>query len=198
MEPPKANGVSPRQDAPAPEQAPEKKPGSPPPEEDQAAFEKALDKTGPNLGTPEPPAGNLGSLAGMMSAALRNMNATPPAAPEAAPTPPSFPAVHEIADRILVAAPQPGDQRQEVRITLKEDVLPQTEIQIVRDGDSLTVKLTTRNADANLFLSAHQAELKERLGQRLNIDINLSLEYDQRDGRSRGQRNLYEEMEGDR
>jgi type III secretion system needle length determinant len=112
-----------------------------------------------------------------------------------------MPKVEEIADRILVAAPQPGQDRQEVRIMLKDSVLPETEIRIVRDGDSMTVNLTTRNADANLFLNTHQADLQTRLTERLGVDIAVSVEYhqpDQQDGHSRGRRNLYDEMEENR
>jgi type III secretion system needle length determinant len=122
-----------------------------------------------------------------------------PAAPVQDTTPAgSLQGVQDVADRILVATPPPGSDRQEVRITLKEGVLPETDIQIVREGNSVSVTFRTENVNANHFLNAHQTDLRERLTERLKVEVSVSLDFQQHDGRSRGQRNLYEEMEDNR
>jgi type III secretion system needle length determinant len=102
--------------------------------------------------------------------------------------------VAELAERILVArADQPGESR-EVRITLRESVLPDTEIILRRDGERLIVSLLTDNASSHQVLQRAQQDLREKL---LVLDAEASVEVIWRDaggqagngassGRSRG------------
>jgi type III secretion system needle length determinant len=68
----------------------------------------------------------------------------------------------ELAERILVSA-APSDGRSEVRISLKDSVLPDTEITIRWEGDSLIVRLSSGDPSSLRALRATQDDLLERL-----------------------------------
>lgn len=105
----------------------------------------------------------------------------------------------QIADRILVSDPS-LDGKQEVRIQLKESVLPGTEVRISKEGGSIRVELTTVNADSYRFLAEQQTglqdHLKTRLGENVQVQVTTAeTQGDTQDGRSRQQRDLYEELQ---
>lgn len=105
-----------------------------------------------------------------------------------------------IVDRILISDPQTSG-KQEVRITLSNDVLPGTEIHMSREGDKLQVTLLTTDNNSFRFLNEQhnglQNHLSQRLADKVTVEVNFSQTADGggQDGRSRQQRNLYEENE---
>ena len=111
-----------------------------------------------------------------------------------------------ICERILVSEKDVSG-RQEIRISLKNDILPDTEIRLIRDEQGLHIKLVTTSAEARQFLESRQQGLQDFLGQRMKEKFSVSLsdgreqqpeqeqnENGQDQGRSRQQRNLYDEM----
>lgn len=80
----------------------------------------------------------------------------------------------KLVDRILVSAPAPGEPA-EVRIAIKDDLLPGTEVRIQRTADgSLTVRFVTDNPAAERLLGKEQlATLQQNLGQTLQAEIKV-------------------------
>lgn len=124
-----------------------------------------------------------------------------PAMGEGAASSPNISKVaREIADRILVSDVSRGGG-EEVRISLKDSVMPGTEIRILKEGESIRVEILTTSNDSHRLLSEHrgslQDALKERVGDSVSVEVkfNESGGREERDGRSRQQRDLYEEME---
>ncbi len=106
----------------------------------------------------------------------------------------------QIADRVLVSDPALTGGAQEVRIMIKDSVLPGTEVRITRQGGELRVALTTVSPDSYALLNEHRNALQDRLTSRLtDYQVRVEVSYNDRNGdqqgRSRQQRNLYEEME---
>lgn len=99
-----------------------------------------------------------------------------------------------LVDRILVSADK-ADGTSEVRIRLRDDILPGTEITIRRDADSVHVNLVTTDTSSHAFLNEHRQGLEMQLAQKLEGKVSVGLSYDEHDGRSRQQRNLYDEQE---
>jgi type III secretion system needle length determinant len=105
--------------------------------------------------------------------------------------------VQQVADRILIAPP--GSGAQEVRIQLKESVLPGVEIRIVQQGGQLQVQLVADSLRTQQMLAAHQDDLQRQLGAKLGeqpVVVRVELEaggQPDRDGRSRNQRSPAEE-----
>lgn len=106
----------------------------------------------------------------------------------------------QIADRILVADPASGNR--EVRITLKDSILPGTEIRIEQQSGKLQIQFFTDSPRSHELLAQHQASLQERLAEKLaRHDVVVNVEFDARgqdqpqDGRSRQRRDLQEETE---
>ena len=101
-------------------------------------------------------------------------------------------ALQKLADQIQVSA-KDAVNGAEVRITLKDSVLPGTEIRIQRQGGELTVVMNTSSAEAGNFLAQHEASLQKMLAERFSNDkvqvtINMSGGDNQdSDGRSRNQ-----------
>ncbi len=111
--------------------------------------------------------------------------------------------ISSVADRILVATKN-VEGSAEVRISLKNDILPETEVRIVRDSEKLSVEFITFSQKSEELLMSHKGLLENHLRENLKFpDITVAINYSQRndtfsfnsDGRSRGQRNIYEEME---
>ena len=111
--------------------------------------------------------------------------------------------ISSVADRILVATNN-ANGTAEVRISLKEDILPGTEVKILLENDKLTVEFLTFSLNSKEVLLSNKEILENHLKERLkDKDITVNINFSQRsedfssnsDGRSRGQRNLYEEME---
>lgn len=99
-----------------------------------------------------------------------------------------------LVDRILVSADK-VEGTSEVRIRLRDDILPGTEITIRRDAESVHVNLVTTDNSAHAFLNEHRQGLETQLAQRMEGKVTVELSYDEHDGRSRQQRNLYDEQE---
>ena len=101
-------------------------------------------------------------------------------------------ALQKLADQIHVSA-KDAVNGAEVRITLKDSVLPGTEIRIQRQGGELTVTMNTSSAEAGNFLAQHEANLQKMLSERFSndkvqVNINMSGGDNQdTDGRSRNQ-----------
>ena len=96
----------------------------------------------------------------------------------------------ELAERILVNANNKADGG-EVRISLKNSVLPDTEIILRKEGAGLVVQLTSGNVSSLHTLQAARADLQDRL-QSLGMDASVEVmdgrggTGDQEGGRSRG------------
>lgn len=109
----------------------------------------------------------------------------------------------QLAERILSAA-STANGPAEVRISLKDTVLPDTEIRIQRTGDQLAVLFVTGSDASEQSLAPHLRDLQTTLSQRFAGDVRVGLERPdmggnaqgnaQGDGRSRQQRNLFEEL----
>ncbi|MGO0306416.1 type III secretion HpaP family protein [Endozoicomonas acroporae] len=101
-------------------------------------------------------------------------------------------ALQKMADQIQVSA-KDAVNGAEVRISLKDNVLPGTEIRIQRHGGELTVTMNTTSAEAGNFLAQHEANLQKMLAERFSndkvqVNINMSGGDNQdSDGRSRNQ-----------
>ncbi len=103
--------------------------------------------------------------------------------------------VGEIADRILVSSPADNPSgMQEIRIHLKESVLPNTEVRIYRHAGSLQVEFLTGSKDSQMFIEQRQPDIQKILGERLtNETVNVSVQDSQQarggqgEGRSRQQ-----------
>lgn len=106
--------------------------------------------------------------------------------------------VQQVADRILVSPPGPGGP--EVRIMLKDGVLPGAEIRISQNAGQLQIQLVTDSTRSHEIFSQHQAALQQRLSEKLsdhevvvNVEFGSESQPD-RDGRSRNQRDIQEEI----
>jgi type III secretion system needle length determinant len=106
--------------------------------------------------------------------------------------------VQQVADRILVSPPGAGGQ--EVRITIKDSILPGTEVRITQNGGQLQISLVTNDARSHELLAQHQAALQERLTEKLGKhEVAVKVEMDSggqpdRDGQSRNQRDIESEL----
>gem|GEM_PF-3585627 len=103
-------------------------------------------------------------------------------------------ALSEIADRLLVS--EPGSADKEIRILIKESVLPGAEVRLTLKEGSVGVSFVCQNEQSALFLERHRADLERRLENRLGgpADVQVNRENSEGgDGRSRGQRDLYAE-----
>ena len=98
--------------------------------------------------------------------------------------------INKLVDKIHVSAKDVINGA-EVRITMKENILPGTEIRIQRMGGELTVTMNTTSADTHNFLAVNEASLlkslNERFGDKVQVNINLSGGDQPGDGRSREQ-----------
>jgi|YelNatPaOPRAMG01_1025707.scaffolds.fasta_scaffold01323_7 type III secretion system needle length determinant len=111
-------------------------------------------------------------------------------------------AVRKVVERILVEVPG-SSHKQEVRIVLSSDVLLDTEIRLVRDEGRLHITFVTGSEDANRLLSPNLSSLREQLENRygqdtvaLSVQMKEENQRENNEGRSRQQRNIWEEYEG--
>ena len=100
--------------------------------------------------------------------------------------------LQKMADQIHVSAKNSVNGA-EIRLTLKDNILPGTEIRIIRAEGTLTVVMNTSSAEAGNFLAQHEASLQKTLaekfaGEKIQVNINMSGGDNQdTDGRSRNQ-----------
>lgn len=105
-----------------------------------------------------------------------------------------------ICDRVLVSE-KSIEGRQEVRISLKESVLPDTEIRIKREADGLSIEMISGSSDARQLLKENvqglQNLLHQKLGEKVQVAVMGAGQSDgaSGQGRSRQRRDAYEEME---
>jgi type III secretion system needle length determinant len=85
----------------------------------------------------------------------------------------------ELLERILVGKTEQAGETGEVRLTLKESVLPDTEIILRREGEKLIVTLVTDNAASYRILQQTRQDLHEKL---LALQDDASVEVSFQDG----------------
>ncbi len=107
----------------------------------------------------------------------------------------------DIAQRILVSDSELGSGR-EVRIQLKDSILPGTEIRIARDAYGVHVELNSVDDGSLAFLQDNRDGLLRHLQNRMEEPVSVEVrmdspggDRDESQGRSRQQRDLYEEYE---
>ena len=183
--------------------------GKPTGEEMLAGIEQAAGEAGPSEG-PAPLGGqpqNAGeAILGILQQSHRGGEAMPVEAAKAAQT--ISDVADKIVDRILVSDTNLNG-KDEVRLMLKNSVLPGTEVRITRHGGQLEIQLVTNNNDAYRLLNERQDGLQSYLNQRLkDSEVNVQLRFNDhgagggdnhsgRDsqGRSRQRRSIVEEQE---
>lgn len=100
--------------------------------------------------------------------------------------------LQKMADQIHVSAKGAANGA-EIRIQLKDNILPGTEVRIHRHGGELTVTMNTTSAEANNFLASHEASLQKTLAEKFaneKVQVNINLSGDQNpdgEGRSRNE-----------
>ena len=100
--------------------------------------------------------------------------------------------LQKMADQIHVSAKNSVNGA-EIRLTLKDNILPGTEIRISRAEGALTVVVNTSSAESANFLAQHEASLQKTLaekfaGEKVQVNINMSGGDNQdTDGRSRNE-----------
>ncbi|MGB0359882.1 MAG: type III secretion HpaP family protein [Endozoicomonas sp.] len=101
-------------------------------------------------------------------------------------------ALNKLADQIKVSA-KDAINGAEIRITMKDSVLPGTEIRIQKTAGELAVTMSTSSAEAGNFLAQHEASLQKLLADRFSndrvqVNVNLADSNNQdTDGRSKNQ-----------
>lgn len=104
----------------------------------------------------------------------------------------------KIADRILISQPD-ANGNAEIRIQIKQDIIPDTEVRITKTGDGIKIDFISMSDDSLRLLNQHIDTLSHNLNNRFDgkvvVQVN-SGEFSQgnNDGRSRQQRNLYDEI----
>ena len=112
-----------------------------------------------------------------------NQPATAPAGTPAGPEPSEL--AQRLVERILVSEPSAGGQ--EIRLTLGNDVLPGTEISILRDASgNLAVRLVTENASSFQTLVSAQDTLKRQLEGLEQKDVRVEVSSEFGDNRQEG------------
>lgn len=114
--------------------------------------------------------------------------------------------VDQVCQRMLVSKGDTSGGR-EVRLQLKNDVLPDTEVRISMHNGALQVSLVSDNPASQAVLSQYSSELADKLqqrqpeGTRVEVHVRDQKEQDQSEsqdqGRSRQQRDMYKEMQND-
>lgn len=106
----------------------------------------------------------------------------------------------QVASRILVSDTQYTGQM-EVRIQLKDSILPGTEVQITQVNGEVQIKLVTESNQSFDVLSTNAEALKTQLKDRLdgkNVQVEVSMQNNSDgggDGRSRNRRDLNDEYQ---
>ncbi|MBC6413687.1 MAG: hypothetical protein GDA45_01965 [Chromatiales bacterium] len=96
----------------------------------------------------------------------------------------------EIANRILVSTPDNNPAGgQEIRIQLKESVLPNTEVRIYRHAGRLQVEFITSSQDSQMLIQQKQSDIQKLLGERLtseNVQVSVQDSRQTRGGQGEG------------
>ena len=100
--------------------------------------------------------------------------------------------VNQVVERMLVSE-KTGLGKTEVRLVLKDTVLPKTEVVVARDGGALAVRFLTRSDESSAWLHHNQRLICNELAHNLNRQVSVDISGEQQDGRSRGQRDLFAE-----
>ena len=88
----------------------------------------------------------------------------------------------QVADRILVSAPEPGSAG-EVRISLKESVLDGSDVRIFREGGELRIVFLPKTEAAGQLLAENSAVFQQTLGERLQDErVHVEVEPPERRG----------------
>ncbi|MDD7805073.1 MAG: type III secretion HpaP family protein [Endozoicomonas sp. (ex Botrylloides leachii)] len=106
-------------------------------------------------------------------------------------------ALQKMADQIHVSA-KDAVNGAEIRITIKDTILPGTEVRINRHGGELTVTMNTSSLDSHNFLAQHAASLQKQLDERFSTEIvqlSLDMAGDMNDQGGDNSRNEYVEDE---
>ncbi|MDR3157681.1 MAG: hypothetical protein LBU11_01450 [Zoogloeaceae bacterium] len=102
-----------------------------------------------------------------------SVQATPANAVAAPAAPRTMEMVERLVAQILVSPPDSAGER-EVRLMVKDSLLPDTEIRLARGADGLlSITLSTGRSDAFQTLVAAQADLKRALDARENQEVRL-------------------------
>ena len=102
-----------------------------------------------------------------------------------------------VADKVLVSEVNGKD---EIRIMLKDSVMADTEVRISKESGMIKVELVTASEESFRFLAAEKAGLEQKLMDRIKDPVSVQVNFNETDqgdnqGRSRQQRDLYEEQE---
>ena len=106
-------------------------------------------------------------------------------------------ALQKMADQIYVSGKE-AVNGSEIRISIKDNILPATEVRIHRHGGELTIAMNTTSSDSHNFLAQHQASLQKQLEERFsseNVQLSLDMTGDMNDQNNNGSRNEYVEDE---
>jgi len=111
----------------------------------------------------------------------------------------------KLAGRILVAAEAGDSASREVRIRLKDSVLPGTEIVLRRKRGGVEIRFQASDTDTLRLLNTHLDDLRQaldaRMGDRMPVSLSVSTtdagEGRPEDGRSRNRREFDEEWDSD-
>jgi hypothetical protein len=102
----------------------------------------------------------------------------------------------DVAAQILVAN-SGSHGALEVRVVLKQSVLPDTEVVLFRTGSELMVRFVSRSEESSQLLMLHQRMMQDEISRNLNCSVLVNVSAEHQDGRSRGQRDIYAEIEED-
>lgn len=102
--------------------------------------------------------------------------------------------VDQVAQQILVMDPS-ASADSEIHIVLKDSILPNTEVVVSREEGVLLVRFVARSEDVTQLLTAHQQSMQDQLSHVLDRPVSIEVSAEQQDGRSRGQRDVFAELE---
>lgn len=138
----------------------------------------------------------MGQMETPFSNRLNAPQVNPTAALQAAP--PSGELIDTLVDRTLLS--QSKDGSSEIRISLNNSMLPDTEIRLVRGNDGqLTVHMLTNNASSFQTMVAAQDTLRLRLEQQeMNVRVEVSSQTEQENNDSRRRSRGYMEEQDEK
>ncbi len=106
--------------------------------------------------------------------------------------------IQQLSEKILVSVAK-ADGSKEVHVHVKNDLLPNTEVRLQLDGQNLHVNIVCTDTQTSNFLSQHAGSLQSILAEKqqgaVTVNVNADTNQDNSDGRSRQQRNIYEEQQ---